>query len=358
MRQGRRDRSSVLKNRGLCFLAVLPSGREARNTCVVVAVPRDADLREVNLSMPRWDESVDFVGVCFDGSGRPLGQAAAPSRLRDAGLPASLPGARLTSDIVVSEPDSTRGPLAGLVNERGLFEMVEAVYARVQAVLRADRFPILYGGDCSVLLGAVPAVRDVYGSAALLFVDGHEDATTLEQSTTGEAANMEVALLLGMTGQHAPEPMRSRLPALRPETIAMLGQRDANYRHAIGVSSIADRVIVHGADELRRDPEQGAAQAAAHLAAQAPDWWLHVDLDVLDGEEFRACGAAHDPSMPAGLTWTHLTVITRTALRTDGCRGWSIGVYNPDLDPDGQDAKRVVAYVADVTADDGPGPAT
>jgi arginase len=73
-----------------------------------------------------------------------------------------------------------------------------------------------------------------------------------------------------------------------------------------------------------------------------------VDLDVLDGEEFRACGAAHDPSMPPGLTWAQLTLITRTALRTDGCVGWSIGVYNPDLDPDGREAMRVVAYLADV----------
>jgi arginase len=125
--------------------------------------------------MPLLDESVDMIGVCFDGSGRALGQAAAPSRLRDARLSAVLPGARVTSDIVVAEPDPTRGHLAGFLNERGLLEMMEAVYARVRAALKAGRFPLLYGGDCSVLLGAVPAVRDVCGTAALLFVDGHED---------------------------------------------------------------------------------------------------------------------------------------------------------------------------------------
>jgi hypothetical protein len=31
--------------------------------------------------------------------------------------------------------------------------------------------------------------------------------------------------------------MRSLLPALQPETIAMLGQRDTGYRREIGVSS-------------------------------------------------------------------------------------------------------------------------
>jgi arginase len=227
--------------------------------------------------------------------------------------------------------------------------MVEAVYERVHAALESDRFPLIYGGDCSVLLGAVPALRDVTGTAALLFVDGHEDATTMEQTSSGEAANMEIALLLGMTGEQAPQSMRSRLPVLRPEAIVMLGQRDENYRREIGVPSIAGRVRLHGAEELRRDPQRVAAEAAAYIASQASGWWLHVDLDVLDATEFRACGAASDPSMPKGLTWAELTTITTTALQTHGCRGWSVGVYNPDLDPDNREAQRIVAYLASAT---------
>jgi arginase len=238
--------------------------------------------------------------------------------------------------------------VAGFVNERALLEMVEAVHARVRAALRDGRFPLLYGGDCAALIGAVPALRDADGTAGLLFVDAHEDATTMEESTTGEAANMEVALLLGMTGAGAPDSMRGRLPALAPEATAMLGQRDAGYRDEIGVSSIADRVLLRAVQEVRRDPEAMAAGAAAHVAARAPGWWLHVDLDVLDRRAFRACGAAGDPSMPEGLTWAQLTQVTRTALHTGGCRGWSIGVYNADLDPDGRDAQRVVAYLAEV----------
>jgi arginase len=71
---------------------------------------------------------------------------------------------------------------------------------------------------------------------------------------------------------------------------------------------------------------------------------------VLDGNEFRACGAATDPSMPEGLSWAALTAITRVALETGGCRGWSVSVYNADLDPDGRDARRIVEYITQSAA--------
>ena len=76
----------------------------------------------------------------------------------------------------------------------------------------------------------------------------------MEQSDTGEAASMEIALLLGLTGTYAPEPLRSRLPALDRDTIVMLGQRDHLYRRQIGVPTIAGQVRLHPLEELRGDP--------------------------------------------------------------------------------------------------------
>jgi arginase len=235
-----------------------------------------------------------------------------------------------------------------LFNEQALMAMVDGVHERVLATLDEGRLPLIYGADCAVLLGAVPALRSFVGAAGLLFIDGHEDATTMEQSTTGEAANMEIALLLGLTGDGAPEPLRSRLPALDADAIVMLGQRDELYRRGIGVPSIANRVRLHPADEVRRRPAQLSRDAAQQLINQTSGWWLHIDLDVLDRNEFRACGAASDPSMPKGLTWRQLATATVAALQAGGCRGWSIGVYNTDLDPQRQAAARIVRFMRDV----------
>jgi arginase family enzyme len=60
--------------------------------------------------------------------------------------------------------------------------------------------------------------------------------------------------------------------------------------------------------------------------------------------------------MPEGLTWAELTRATKAALHADRCRGWSIGVYNPDLDRDDRDARAIVAYIADVWSEITPSP--
>jgi arginase family enzyme len=71
---------------------------------------------------------------------------------------------------------------------------------------------------------------------------------------------------------------------------------------------------------------------------------------VLSREEFSACGAPGEVMLPGGLTWAELGALAASALGSGGIRGWSLGVYNPDLDPQRRSARRIVEFVADATS--------
>jgi arginase len=293
---------------------------------------------------------VELIGVPFDGMGRPGAQARAPAALRAAGLEAAFTGREVLvrPDLAVPAPLAERDPVSGLLNEPALLGMIQALYPCVSAALSAGRFPLVYGADCSVLLAAVPALRDVAAEAGLVFIDGHEDATPMEASPDGEAANMEIALLLGLTGEQAPERLRARLPALQTYALALLGPRDRPERLERNVSTLADRVLLRTPDQLCANPCESAREAVRHVTSRTPGWWLHTDLDVLADNEFSARGAPGEMLLPGGLIWSQLTELVSCALRAGGCRGWSLVIYNPDLDADGSAARRIVRFVSDV----------
>ncbi len=298
---------------------------------------------------------IELVGVSFDGFGRAGHQARAASALREAGLEAALAGHGVVAapDLALRAGSGERAAGSGLMNEAALLAMTEALNARVRAAVEAGRFPLVYGGDCTALLGAFTGLRDATRPAApgLVFVDAHEDTTPLDASDTGEGANMELGLLLGLTGRAAaPEALRRRLPALAPRALAMLGMRDHALRRALNLGSRGDRgVRLRLHDAVAADPAGCGREAAGHVARAAPGgWWLHTDLDALAQGSFAAQRVPGDEDEEGGLTWPQFTEAVAAALGSGGCRGWSMTIYDPDQDPGGAEARRIVRFVADV----------
>ena len=124
----------------------------------------------------------------------------------------------------------------------------------------------------------------------------------------------------------------------------MLGPRDGEELAQAAVVSLRNSVWFRSGGELTGRIDGDAALALDHVVGAAKHFWLHVDLDVLSTHAMSAV----DYPQPGGLSWEDLSEITARALAHPSCAGWSVVIYNPDLDSDRTDARRIVQYVENV----------
>lgn len=279
---------------------------------------------------------VSVLEVPFNSSGTSDGVARMPRALRTAGLYDVLGRHRVVAATPVAfEPaDPVRGP-AGLLAERALVSMVGHLSAALAETRAADRWPLVIGGDCAVLLGVLRSAI----ASGVLFVDGHEDAWPPRRSPTGEAADSELGIALGL--HPGPPELAPDGDLLDPAHVVVLGPRDRDELADGQIPSIARHVAFVPGEELAgSDIDAIVDRELTPLRRRTTRWWLHVDLDVLA----TAALPAVDYPQPGGLTWSQLHRLTAAALAHGGCAGASVVIYNPDLD-DGDNAGRIVGYL-------------
>lgn len=280
------------------------------------------------------------IGVPVDSVGRSGGTETAPAVLRELGLPEAL-GARDEGDLAVRIRGEERNLATGLVASADVLSTTRAVRAAVAAALAAEERPLLIGGCCAELPGALAGARDVLGSPlGLAHIDGHLDLYDGRTSTTGEAADMPVAVALGL-GPDAWVETAGGATAI-PERTALVGFRDRAESIADGMRQPEELVrppLLYGAEELRaRGLATAATELTARLTAGGP-FWLHLDVDVLDEAVFPAT----DYLQPGGLGWEELAVVLAPLTASDELIGASLACYNPEKDPDLACGRRLVA---------------
>lgn len=272
----------------------------------------------------------------------PSGVETLPEALLAAGL-AERVGARRAGRIEPPPFEGKRDPTSGVRNAGALARYAVALADAVGAVLDRGEVPVVLGGDCSILLGNLLALRR-RGRYGLLFLDGHADFYQPEAEPNGEAASMDLALATGR-GPAVVTDLEGRAPLVRDEDVVVLGRRDAADAEQHGSQRIEDTAIeVIDLALLRAiGAEPAAARAIRRLSAPAlAGFWIHLDADVLDD----AIMPAVDYRMPDGLTWDELVTILRAAVTTGRAIGIHLTIFNPKLDRDGAIARALTAALA------------
>jgi arginase len=289
--------------------------------------------------------AIDVLGVPFNSSGTTDGVARGPEALRAAGLIGALRATgvdvRDHGDLALGPTSPVRDAASHVIAPAALAAMIRSVRVEVDASIHDGRFPLVIGGDCPILLGCLGA--PLLDAPGVLFVDGHEDAWPPRASSTGETADMELGFALGLTIDGLPDELVAEIPRLEPRRVVAIGARDATELAEAGVESIGRLVDMIPAEAV--DPRSASgigAETMDRLALSGPTWY-HVDLDVLA----TASLGAVDYRQSGGFDWATLTALSAGALSSAAVAGWDVTIYNPDLDPDRADARRIVRYLAD-----------
>ncbi len=104
--------------------------------------------------------------------------------------------------------------------------------------LHKKQFPSVLGGDCSILIGNLLALRRL-GKYGLFFIDGHADFYQPQASPTGEVADMDLAIVSGR-GPDVLTNIGSLKPLVREQDIIVFGYRDAEQAASYGSQDVCD----------------------------------------------------------------------------------------------------------------------
>lgn len=288
-----------------------------------------------------------LVNAPFNLGLRPLrpghvpGTRGAPAALVAAGLVDRLAPARIVDlpavDYVFDQPE---GALSA--NAPAVRTYLEGLAEVLTPVLEAGDFPLVVGGDCSLLLGCLAAARRL-GPVGLVHIDGHSDFRNPANydaavSGPGTIAGMDLALATGR-GDPLLTLWDGRSDPLVPDHLAVqIGERESRDTDFAWPDLARTGIICldifyclhHGMDEVVRT-------TIATLDPAVP-LWLHCDVDVLD----RALMPAVDSPGTPGLDFDQLATLLAELLAGRRCLGLDLTIFDPDLDPDRALAHRLV----------------
>ena len=287
--------------------------------------------------------TIALIGAPSSAGARRTGQDRAPAVLRSRGLVAAL---RATG---VDLED--RGDLPGIgfapdpvhprrQNLDRVVEMALRTAGAVELALADARMPLVLGGDCTLTLGALAGALRRQPRLGLVYFDGDVDLNTPDTTPSGIFDGMVMTHVLGR-GEDRLAGLDGRRPLLREQAIVLFG-----YNVGSGwidppelAAAEASRMARFPLEAIRDRAVEAAAEALRRLRREADAILVHFDVDVMD---IPAADVPHPGALDPDAAFAAL----RAFVTDPACIGAVVTEFNPDHDPGGAHADRLVRGLA------------
>jgi arginase len=274
---------------------------------------------------------------------KPSGVEKLPQALRAN----NLLGALMAIDAGKVDPppySHVRDKETSILNPQGIRQYSLDLAKKVTLMIEHHhQFPFVLGGDCSILIGNMLALRRTGMRYGLFFIDGHADFYQPEASLTGEVADMDLAIVTGR-GPSVISNIDGLKPYVKEEDVVLCGYRDAEESKRYGSQDVRQTHITSFDLQIirKRGIKSCATEGIKRLQANGiAGFWIHLDVDVLDDNVVPAV----DYRIPGGLSFSELIELIQTLLQTQLAVGMDITIFNPSLDKDGSITKKLTSTI-------------
>jgi len=289
---------------------------------------------------------VSVIGVPYNVGWRGPGVNEGSRALRDAGIVDELK--KVINEVVDYGDIEVRLPPRDesnpkLLNPKQVEAVCKVLATKVHSTLQKGYFPLIMGGEDSVLMGIIEGFQRTLGTRiGLIYMDAHGDFNTTETTPSGLIGGMNVAITAGRGPKELVE-MFGHSPLLSEENIVLYGTRDLDAMEEMALAE--SRVRVYTREKIREVGVENVVKEILHdLEPKCDNIYVHVDLDVLDETEM----SAQSLPVPDGLSIHEFQETLQAIVKSGRLCGMAIMVFNAAKDPNGVEARKVVRLIADV----------
>lgn len=295
----------------------------------------------------RQPKKIALIGAPSSAAAFCLGTEKAPAVLRAAGLVEKL---RAAGYEIIDHGDCAPRLFADDEEHRRARNLAEIVAGlndlktRAELAVKSGALVLVLGGDCAQVIGLLAAARRYYKHLNLLWLDRDADLNTPASTPSGRIDGMVVAHIIG---KGAPELVRfwGEPPLVREPDVTLFGLERLDPPEQEFLSRSPMRHNYAGDIQFKGDAK-AAQEALMQLHADAHDFVLHLDTDVISQEDFPAVNVPGS----GGLRFEDVRVALAEFAKHKNLLGLDVAQYNPDRDPDGGGANKLVELLVEILA--------
>ena len=297
------------------------------------------------VKIARHPKKIALIGAPSSAAAFLAGSEKAPAALRAAGLVEKLQNAGYE---VIDHGDCAPRLFADDDEHRrarnlpAIVAGLNDLKARAEVAIKSGALVLVLGGDCSQVIGLLTGARRYYKNVSLLWFDRDADLNTPASTPSGRIDGMVVANIIG---KGAPELTRfwGDGALVREPDVLLFGlerldppEQDFLTRSPMRHTYLADIQLA--------GPEKAAKTALTQMHADTREFVVHLDTDVLDVAELPSVNVPGT----GGLRVSDARTILQEIAKHKNLLALDISQYNPDKDPDGSGAKKLVDLLVEV----------